>query len=734
MNKYFRTLLAAVFAFASITFQPIAAQAAVPDNPTSVEGLVANASIYAGLVAPATGATGLNFTIEAVTTNSLIATAVASCSGSLANGGKYAPIPRCTITGLNNGTAYWLRGYTSNADGNSNSVMSGGSLTPTNAAKLIRAEVPCDNIGRSISPCSSSTSDTVIKLYGQNLQSCSAITATGGNGTLSPAIVVTPNLAGTEVTFTKPASVYGWATMDCVGTINSFLSSGVGVFSSGNLTYSQNTGQPGDQFTVNSAWNMFVNVSAVTLGGVSATFNVIDYRTMIVTVPSGLSAGAKDLSVTNISGAGSKSSVYTVTAPTVQVPGTPGKPTATAGDSQATVTAIAPSSGGSPDSYQVTATPGGATCTITSPATYCTVTGLTNGTAYTFVTTATNSAGTSAASTASASVTPNAPLASPGTPGKPTATAGDSQASIAVVAPVSGGLPASYTITASPGSATCTVVVPATSCTISGLSNGTSYTFSATATNASGTSSASASSTAVTPSAPTPSSPSVPYSPPVPPAQVDEVTLEKGPKSNSSRVRVKIRDTQSSSFTTDLKVKLVDFTGKVIKEIVVPVENSTQTVEFAVDLPYGDFNVEAVAANRYMTSQSVYSSADLVQKNFFEIKSPNRAPVLAGDVLGKPIYFAANSAKLTKAAKTALSELATAIKQSDSRVALTGFASKWNKSKTFEQSLATKRSFAVGNYLKSLGVTNWVYYAGYGALTSVDSLPSARKVELRIVK
>jgi outer membrane protein OmpA-like peptidoglycan-associated protein len=321
----------------------------------------------------------------------------------------------------------------------------------------------------------------------------------------------------------------------------------------------------------------------------------------------------------------------------------------------------------------------------------------------------------------------------PSTPGTPTAVAGDASATVTAVAAGAGPTPTSYTVTASPGSASCTITLPVTSCVVTGLTNGTSYTFTTTATNGNGTSSASTSSSAVTPTAPAPSSNSQPYIPPAP-APIASVTLSKGTKSTSSNVKVRIKETLTNSFTTDVKVKLVDFTGKVIKEIVVPVENTTQTVEFAVDLPYGDFNVEAVAANRYMTSQSVYSSADLVQKNFFEVKSPNRAPVLAGDVLGKPIYFAANSAKLTKAAKTALAELATALRQSDSRVALTGFASKWNKSKTFEQSLATKRSFAVGNYLKSLGVTNWVYYAGYGALTSVDSLPSARKVELRIVK
>ena len=87
----------------------------------------------------------------------------------------------------------------------------------------------------------------------------------------------------------------------------------------------------------------------------------------------------------------------------------PGAPTitgVTVGDGQATVTFTPPASNGGATitKYTVTANPGGITQDCASSP--CTVTGLTNGTAYTFTAKATNSAGGGDPSTASYSVTP----------------------------------------------------------------------------------------------------------------------------------------------------------------------------------------------------------------------------------------------------------------------------------------------------------------------------------------
>ncbi|OEY70104.1 hypothetical protein BI198_11400 [Rheinheimera salexigens] len=90
--------------------------------------------------------------------------------------------------------------------------------------------------------------------------------------------------------------------------------------------------------------------------------------------------------------------------------------TATAGDAQATVSFTAPASNGGAaiTSYTVTSSPGG--LTTSGAASPLTVTGLTNGTAYTFSVTANNSAGTSASSATSIAVTPNGAPTISGTP------------------------------------------------------------------------------------------------------------------------------------------------------------------------------------------------------------------------------------------------------------------------------------------------------------------------------
>ena len=173
-------------------------------------------------------------------------------------------------------------------------------------------------------------------------------------------------------------------------------------------------------------------------------------------------------------------------APTSTVPGAPTNLVATAGDTTVQLTWSAPADdGGSPiTGYTVTGSPGG-TCSTTG-ATTCTASGLTNGTLYTFHVTATNAVGTGPESNA-ASATPQAAATVPGAPTNLVATAGDTTVQLTWSAPADdGGSPITgYTVTGSPGG-TCSTT-GATTCTASGLTNGTLYTFHVTATNAVGT-------------------------------------------------------------------------------------------------------------------------------------------------------------------------------------------------------------------------------------------------------
>jgi hypothetical protein len=225
------------------------------------------------------------------------------------------------------------------------------------------------------------------------------------------------------------------------------------------------------------------------------------------------------------------------------VPGAPTGVVASPANGAASVSWNAPSSSGSGPitGYTATSSPDGKICATTG-ALSCNITGLTNGTAYTFTVAARNAVGFGPASAPSAPVSPfvlapplgaptptpaptpttpaptpaptpttPAPTAAPssaaksGVPGAPTGVSGNAlhrSARVSWTAPASDGGSSitGYTVTASPGGATCSTK-GALWCTVTGLTNGTAYTFTVTATNATGTGAASKPSRPATPDA-----------------------------------------------------------------------------------------------------------------------------------------------------------------------------------------------------------------------------------------
>ena len=169
-------------------------------------------------------------------------------------------------------------------------------------------------------------------------------------------------------------------------------------------------------------------------------------------------------------------------------PGAPTIGTASAGDAQAIVSFTAPAStgGAAITGYTVTASPYGVTATgLGSPVI---VTGLTNGTDYTFTVTATNSAGTGNASAATNSVRPMPALPAP-IANNVSATVSGNSIGNAIALSTSGGAPASVTVVTQAGHGIATAAATSIIYTpTAGYSGSDSFTYAAT--NATGTSAA----------------------------------------------------------------------------------------------------------------------------------------------------------------------------------------------------------------------------------------------------
>jgi uncharacterized protein (TIGR02145 family) len=452
--------------------------ATILSSPTDVAATPGNAQATVTFTAPSGGSAITGYTVTSI-------------PGNITATGTASPI---TVTGLTNGTAYTFTVIATSANGNSSPSAPSNSVTPSavpdaptigtatagNAQATVAFTAPVGDGGSAI------TGYTVTSTPG----------GFTGTGTASP-VSVSGLTNGIAYTFTVVATNANGNSLPSAAS-NSVTPTAVpgaptiGTATKGNaqatVTFTapaSNGGSAITGYTVTSNPGNFTgagSVSPITVtgltNGTAYTFTVIATNAIGNSLPSAAS--------------------NSVTPSTV--PGAPTIGTATKGNAQASVTFTAPANNGGSaiTGYIVTSNPGN--FTGTGSASPITVTGLTNGTAYTFTVIATNANGNSPASAASNSVTP---ASVPGAPTSVTAAEGDAQVTVTFTAPVSNGGSAitGYTVTSNPG--TIAMSGSASPITVTGLTNGTLYTFTVVATNANGNSIPSIASNSVIPHTPT---------------------------------------------------------------------------------------------------------------------------------------------------------------------------------------------------------------------------------------
>jgi hypothetical protein len=437
-------------------------------------------------------------------------TVTAADSTTPADGGQMAtgtssPI---TVPGLTNGDNYTFTVTATNAIGTSDPSTASNAVTPeapTAPGAPTIGTATAGNANASVS-FTAPSSDGGSPITGYTVTAADSTTpANGGQmatGTSSP--ITVPGLTnGDSYTFTVTAT-------NAIGTSDPSEASNavtpeapsvpgaptIGTATAGNtsatLTWSAPTNQGSSPITgylITPSSGPTVTVGNVSSDDITGLTNGTAYTFTV--------------SAINDVGTGDPSAASNSVTPEATAPGAPTIRTATAGNATATVNWTAPTSdGGSPITGYVI-TPSSGPAVDVGNVTTDNITGLNNGTAYTFTVAAINSVGTGDPSAASNAVTPEAPTA-PGAPTIGTATAGNASATVNWTAPTSDGGSAITGYVITPSSGPAVTVGNVTSDDVTGLTNGTSYTFTVAATNAIGTGAASAASNAVTPEAPAP--------------------------------------------------------------------------------------------------------------------------------------------------------------------------------------------------------------------------------------
>jgi alpha-tubulin suppressor-like RCC1 family protein len=485
--------------------------AKVPGQPMDVTATPGNT--IASVTWIAASANGSPITTYEVTatdeTNALRGGETCSTSGSIG----------CTVTGLTNGDAYIFVVTATNTEGLGPTSTPSSPVTPATVPGVPTGVValagdttadvtwtaPVANGGSAITRYQVTATDTTTSANGG--QTCTGTVPTTGcvvtgltNGNSYTFTVTATNVAGTSL---ASAPSLGITPAAPPGAPTGVLA--IAGDASATVTWTTPTADGGSPITSYEVSGIDTKTPAN--GGQSCTGT--DPATGCVVT--GLTNGDTytfTVKATNAAGTGAASIASSSITPAAP-PGAPRSPGAAPHDASAAVNWLAPTTdGGSAiTGYVVTATDhtnagnGGETCS-TGGALACTVSALTNGDSYTFTVTATNGAGTGPSSAASVAVVP---YTVPDPPVAVAAAPGNRFAAIAWSAPFDGGRAISqYDVTATDhttsanGGETCSTS-GSIGCTVSGLTDGDSYTFTVTATNSTGMSNPSSPSSAVTP-------------------------------------------------------------------------------------------------------------------------------------------------------------------------------------------------------------------------------------------
>ena len=224
------------------------------------------------------------------------------------------------------------------------------------------------------------------------------------------------------------------------------------------------------------------------------------------------------------------------------------------------------------------------------------------------------------------------------------------------------------------------------------------------------------------------------YTPPpqaTAPDPVPELQLSKSKNVGKSLVKLELPKGSTESAATKVQVRLLDVTGKLIREIEIPVSKDVQTAEFELDLKFGTFQAVVVAMNTAGASAKTYAPGQVVNMLTTAPSASTPELRLLGVKLVSPISFAADKAAVSGSSKAALAKLVTKMEEKPGRFMVTGFVRSAGRSKAEEKRLATARAKEVARILKAAGATQWVQYYGFGSTGSGSKFGNSRSVEIR---